>query len=149
MVGNPVKVTTSNLAIPLARGGRRSSCTRSALSSVTRTRCTIHPERTRSRHAVHPERTRLSALSTRREVKRLFQVTPSAAAFSPDGQMHSAAFSPDGQVHAVAFSPDGKRVVSGSEDMLAMIWNAETGTQVSELFRVCRGTWPIRNSPPP
>ena len=35
------------------------------------------------------------------------------------------------EVHSVAFSPDGKRVVSGSEDTLAMIWNAGTGTQVS------------------
>ena len=33
-------------------------------------------------------------------------------------------------VCTVAFSPDGLRVVSGSEDSLAKIWNAETGAEV-------------------
>jgi WD40 repeat protein len=36
-----------------------------------------------------------------------------------------------GEVFSVAFSPDGKRVVSGSYDKLAKIWDAETGTEVS------------------
>jgi len=33
-------------------------------------------------------------------------------------------------VHAAAFSPDGKRVVSGSDEGLVMIWNVETGAEV-------------------
>ena len=34
-------------------------------------------------------------------------------------------------VQSVAFSPDGKRVVSGSGDNLAKIWDASTGAEVS------------------
>ncbi|KAJ1477602.1 hypothetical protein T484DRAFT_1820690 [Baffinella frigidus] len=32
-------------------------------------------------------------------------------------------------VLSVSFSPDGKRVVSGSNDTLVKIWNAETGQE--------------------
>ena len=40
-------------------------------------------------------------------------------------------------VNAVSFSPDGKFVVSGSDDTLVKIWNAETGAEVSS-----HGGWP-------
>jgi len=33
-------------------------------------------------------------------------------------------------VNAVAFSPDAKQIVSGGQDMLVKIWNAETGAEV-------------------
>ena len=36
-----------------------------------------------------------------------------------------------GTVNSIAISPDGKRVVSGSDDNLVKIWNAETGAEVS------------------
>ena len=34
-------------------------------------------------------------------------------------------------VLSVAFSPDGKRIVSGSQDNLVKVWDAETGAEVS------------------
>ena len=39
-----------------------------------------------------------------------------------------------GEVTSVAFSPDGTRVVSGSSDNLAVVWNVETGAEVSGLI---------------
>ena len=36
-----------------------------------------------------------------------------------------------GPVFSVVFSRDGNRVVSGSNDRLVKIWNAETGAEVS------------------
>jgi len=36
-----------------------------------------------------------------------------------------------GAVHSVALSLDGKRAVSGSDDMLVKVWDAETGAEVS------------------
>ena len=46
------------------------------------------------------------------------------------------------QAFSVAFSSDGKLVVSGSDDMLVKIWDAETGAEVSwfvgmRAFSVC------------
>ena len=38
-----------------------------------------------------------------------------------------------GIVYEVNFSPDGNRVVSGSEDNLVQIWDAETGALVSSI----------------
>ena len=35
-------------------------------------------------------------------------------------------------VSSVAFSPDGQRVVSGSHDKLVKMWDAATGSEVSE-----------------
>ena len=35
-----------------------------------------------------------------------------------------------GWVRSVAFSPDGKRVISGSDDNLVKIWDAESGAEV-------------------
>ena len=34
-------------------------------------------------------------------------------------------------VYSVALSPDGTRVVTGSKDRLAIVWNVETGAVVS------------------
>ena len=34
-------------------------------------------------------------------------------------------------VNSVAFSSDGKRIVSGSDDKLILIWNTDTGAHVS------------------
>lgn len=36
-----------------------------------------------------------------------------------------------GYVLSVAFSPDGNRIVSGSDDTLVKIWDAETMAEVS------------------
>src|SRR5262249_48926707 len=41
-----------------------------------------------------------------------------------------------GRILSVAFSPDGKRIVTGSWDNTARVWDAETGTEL----RALRGT---------
>jgi WD40 repeat protein/tetratricopeptide (TPR) repeat protein len=38
-----------------------------------------------------------------------------------------------GAVTAVAITPDGKRVITGSEDRAARVWDAETGAVIAEL----------------
>jgi len=40
------------------------------------------------------------------------------------------------EVNSVAWSSDGKWIVSGSDDKLGKIWNAETGAKVSSFVRV-------------
>ena len=40
-------------------------------------------------------------------------------------------------VFSVDFSPDGKSIVSGSEDNLVKIWDAEPGAEVSSFVGVC------------
>ena len=40
-------------------------------------------------------------------------------------------------VFSVAFSPDGKDFVSGSQDGLVMIWDTETGGEVSSFVGLC------------
>ncbi|QEL13456.1 WD40 repeat domain-containing protein [Limnoglobus roseus] len=37
-------------------------------------------------------------------------------------------------VTAVAFSPDGSRIVTGSEDKTARVWDAKTGTELLALM---------------
>jgi WD40 repeat protein len=44
-------------------------------------------------------------------------------------------------VTSVAFSWDRKRVVSGSQDKLVKIWNAETGALVRSFVRGRGGSW--------
>ena len=48
-----------------------------------------------------------------------------------------------GRVTSVAFSPDGTRIASGSQDKLVMIWDAETGAEVSCVRSVSgvEGSW--------
>ena len=38
-----------------------------------------------------------------------------------------------GWVSSVSFSPDGTRIVTGSEDQTAKVWDARTGTALLEL----------------
>jgi len=40
------------------------------------------------------------------------------------------------KVNVVAFSRDGKRIVSGSNDLLVMIWDTATGAEVSSFVKV-------------
>ena len=39
-----------------------------------------------------------------------------------------------GEVISVAYSPDGTRVVSGSHDTTVMMWDVQTGMEVSSVF---------------
>ena len=39
-------------------------------------------------------------------------------------------------VCSVDFSMDGKKIVSGSNDLIVKIWNAETGAEVSTFVLV-------------
>ena len=39
---------------------------------------------------------------------------------------------------SVAFSPDGTRIVTGSDDQTAKVWDAQTGTPVARTQRVTR-----------
>jgi WD40 repeat protein len=39
-----------------------------------------------------------------------------------------------GEVNSVAYSPDGTRVVSGSHDNTVMMWDVQTGMEVSSVF---------------
>jgi len=41
-----------------------------------------------------------------------------------------------GAVFSVDFSPDGKSIVSGSDDNLVKIWDAEPGAEVSSFVGV-------------
>ena len=41
-------------------------------------------------------------------------------------------------VFSVDFSPDGKQFASGSADNLVMIWNADTGAEVSSVVGLRR-----------
>jgi len=43
-------------------------------------------------------------------------------------------------VNSVAFSSDGKRIVSGSDDKLILIWNTDTGAHVSDFTEMCSGS---------
>ena len=45
-----------------------------------------------------------------------------------------------GAVYSVNFSPDGKSIVTGSEDDLVKIWDAEPGAEVSSSVRA-RSQW--------
>ena len=38
-----------------------------------------------------------------------------------------------GEVTSVSFSPDGSRIVTGSDDRTAKVWDARTGTALLEL----------------
>ena len=44
-----------------------------------------------------------------------------------------------GEVNSAAWSSDGKWIVSGSDDTLVKIWNADTGALVSNVLGVRSG----------
>ncbi len=52
------------------------------------------------------------------------------AAWQPHHARIKAVFSHDGPVDAAAFSPDGTRVVTGSDDRTARLWDSATGQPV-------------------
>ena len=39
------------------------------------------------------------------------------------------------EISSVIFSPDGMKIVTGSWDGLAIIWNAKTGSQIGEPLK--------------
>jgi WD40 repeat protein/serine/threonine protein kinase len=52
-----------------------------------------------------------------------------------------------GQVRSVAFSPDGKRIVTGSWDQTAKVWDAETGQELLTLQGHTAWVWSVAFSP--
>jgi len=48
---------------------------------------------------------------------------------------------------SVSFSPDGARIVSGSYDMTAKVWDARTGTTLLELKGHTRAVSSVSYSP--
>ena len=53
----------------------------------------------------------------------------------------------DGVVFSVAWSPDGQRIVTGSDDMTAKVWDAETGRELSTLTGHDGGVLSVSCSP--
>ena len=54
---------------------------------------------------------------------------------------------PHGRVWSVAFSPDGTRIVTGSDDRTAKLWDARTGTSLLELNGHTGMLWGVSFSP--
>ncbi|MFO0868070.1 MAG: serine/threonine-protein kinase [Pirellulales bacterium] len=50
-------------------------------------------------------------------------------------------------VNCVAFSPDGKRLVTGSADGTARLWDAQTGQPLGEVMRHQKSVWAAAFSP--
>jgi WD40 repeat protein len=50
-------------------------------------------------------------------------------------------------VHSVAFSPDGTRIVTGSWDWTARVWDARTGSLQRELKGHTGTVWSVAFSP--
>jgi WD40 repeat protein len=52
----------------------------------------------------------------------------------------------DGYVTSVAFSPKGERILTGSKDHTARIWDTETGKELARLLSFNDGTWAVVDS---
>ncbi len=52
-----------------------------------------------------------------------------------------------GSVWSVAFSPDGTRILTGSWDKTAKVWDARTGTLLLELKGTQAGAYSVSFSP--
>ena len=50
-------------------------------------------------------------------------------------------------MRSVAFSPDGQRIVTGSDDRSAKVWNAGTGQEVLALKGHTAMVWSVAFSP--
>ena len=50
-------------------------------------------------------------------------------------------------VRAVAFAPDNRRVLTGSHDMTARLWDVETGEQLCPALHQAGRSWPSRSAP--
>jgi WD40 repeat protein len=64
--------------------------------------------------------------------------------------LHSVLLPPNsrrGPVHAVAFSPDGTKVLTGSDDGTARLWNVATGKQIGPPLRHRGGVRAVAFSP--
>jgi WD40 repeat protein len=46
----------------------------------------------------------------------------------------------------VAFTPDGKRVLTGSVDRTARLWDANTGRELCQLLNFKDGTWAVTDA---
>jgi hypothetical protein len=75
---------------------------------------------------------RLKALTVQGTNRRRKEI---AQFIGADYQRICATYRHTGTVSAVAFSPDGRRVVTGSGDNTARLWDAETGKPISEPMR--------------
>ena len=53
----------------------------------------------------------------------------------------------DGRVTSVGYSPDSERIVTGSFDHTAKVWDAQTGTELFTLAGHGFGIWSVGYSP--
>jgi WD40 repeat protein len=50
-------------------------------------------------------------------------------------------------VRSVTFSPDGNRIVTGSDDRAAKVWDAGTGQELLALKGHTHAVWSVASSP--
>jgi WD40 repeat protein len=50
-------------------------------------------------------------------------------------------------VYSIAYSPDGQRIVTGSDDYTAKVWDAKTGTELLTLKGHTNWVYSIAYSP--
>jgi|GEM_PF-2286844 len=80
----------------------------------------------------------ISSVSEQAETVRLAQASPATNVPTPLAAITAAHSTVElrghtSEVETVAFSPDGKRIVTGSSDNTARIWNAESGRELQLL----------------